>query len=95
MPFRLNEFRAKIQFMTSAETPRLVYKACLKTGTPSNTAYIQRAVAEALSRDLGIPLEDLLANLPPTRGSASTLFGMDRKPISMRISAANTVEEVR
>lgn len=96
MPFRLNEHRAKIQFLTSAEMPSLIYRACLETNTPSNTAYIQRAVAEALSRDLGIPLEDILANLPENKGMARTLFGDDRKPVrQVRIGPANTVESVR
>lgn len=81
MPFRLDEFRAKIQFMTSASMPHNVYKACLKTGTPSNTRYLQEAVCERLSRDLGIPLDDLLAELPPPRGMAAVLFGKDRKPV--------------
>lgn len=66
MPFRDTDIRGKIQFQTSAEMPYLVYQACLKTNTRSNTVYIQHAVAEALSRDLGIPLEELIANLPPT-----------------------------
>ena len=95
MPFRLNEFRAKIQFVTSAEMPSLIFKACTKTGTVSNTVYIQHAVAEALSRDLGIPLQDIVDRLPPPRGMASTLFGMDRKPKRMLPGPANTVEEVR
>ena len=32
MPFRLDEFRAKVQFVTSADMPALVYDACVKTG---------------------------------------------------------------
>lgn len=79
MPYRLNEFRAKIQFMTSARMPSLIYKACIRTGTASNTAYIQRAVCEAVARDLKMPLEELLAEQPPNRGSAAHLFGSDRK----------------
>lgn len=68
MPFRLDEFRSKIQFMSSARMPSLIYKASVATECPSNTVYIQRAVCGALSRDLGIPLEDLLAEQPPSRG---------------------------
>lgn len=81
MPFRLDEFRAKIQFVTSASMPNRIYKACLATGTVSNTRYIQEALCERLSRDLDIPVEDLLAELPPSRTSAATLFGTNRKPI--------------
>lgn len=88
MPFRLNEFRAKIQFLTSAEMPSLIYRACVTTGTPSNTRYVQVAVAERLSRDLDIPVEDLLAKLPPTR-DMNGLRGQHA------IGSANTVEEVR
>lgn len=74
MPYNLDEFKAKIQFVTSARTPSLIYKACVKTGTVSNTVYIQHAVAEALSRDLGIPLEELIAELPPNMTSAKRLL---------------------
>jgi hypothetical protein len=84
VPFRLDEFRAKIQFITSAEMPSLIYKACLETGKPSNTVYVQHAVCEALSRDLGIPLDDLLDNLPTPRGRSATLFGDDRQPRARR-----------
>lgn len=80
MPFRLDEHRAKIQFITSAEMPHMIYKACIKTGTPSNTRYVQEAVCEKLARDLGVPLEELLERLPPARGMAGVLFGGDRKP---------------
>lgn len=109
MPFRLNpekygEFRAKIQFVTFARMPRLIYQACLKTGTISNTVYIQRAVCEALARDLEIPLEDLLAECPRSRGPSAHLYDPDRKkrPVSLdftggvrRIGPGNTVEEVK
>jgi hypothetical protein len=94
MPHRLNERRAKVQFVTSARMPSDIYKACLATGTVSNTVYIQRAVCEALSRDLGIPLEELLAALPENRGSAVHLFDGSRKAVQ-RIGPACTVEEVR
>jgi hypothetical protein len=94
MPFRLTDERAKIQFLTSARMPNLIYRACVKTGTLSNTAYIQRAVCEALARDLDIPLADLLAELPPHRGNAATLFDGTRRAVH-RVGPANTVEEVR
>lgn len=80
LPFRLDEFRAKIQFVTSAETPALIYKAVCATGKSSNTEYIQHAVCEALSRDLGIPLNDLTSRLPASRGMARVPFGPDRRP---------------
>ena len=88
MPFRLNEHRAKVQFLTSAEMPSLIYKACVATGAPSNTRYVQVAVCEALARDLGIPLEDLLERLPATRD-------MNGLRSQRRIGSSNTVEEVR
>lgn len=43
-------------------------------GVVSNTVYCQHAIAEKLSRDLGIPLDDLLADLPEPRGPAKHLF---------------------
>lgn len=95
MPFRLDEHTAKIQFMTSARTPSLVYKACIVTGLPSNTAYIQRAVAEALSRDLKIPLQTLLDELPPLRGASTVLFGGTRKAVNHGPGPGNTVQQVK
>ena len=92
MPFRLGEFRAKIQFITSSEMPHLIYKACVATGTVSNTRYIQEAVCERLARDLDLPLERLLDRLPPPRGMAGVRLGPDRKPVPI---PARTVEEVR
>lgn len=74
MPMVVNETRGKIQFATSAEMPWLIYQACLVTGTYSNTAYCQRALAEALSRDLGVPVETILDRIPTNKGPARHLF---------------------
>lgn len=60
--------------------PAMIYEACVRTGTPSNTRYIQEALCEKLSRDLDVPLQDLIDRLPPTRTSASVLWGGDRRP---------------
>jgi hypothetical protein len=78
MPFRIEPYkfpgRTKIQFTTSARMPSDVYRACLLTGTVSNTVYIQHAIVEALSRDLGIPRDTLLGALPPPRGPSQHLY---------------------
>lgn len=112
MPFRLDPkkfpFRAKVQFTTSAEMPNMIYRACLATGKVSNTVYIQHAVAEALSRDLGIPLEEILDNLPAPRGPSAHVYDPDEGTMRrgksiledqtggfVRIGPANTVEDVR
>jgi hypothetical protein len=115
MPYRLDpaiygEFRAKAQFTTSASMPYRVYQACLATGVVSNTRYYQEAVCEKLSKDLGIPLEDLLAELPRSRGPAAHLYDPTEgtmcrngtRPITedhsggvVRTGPANTIEEVR
>lgn len=95
MPFRLDPrygFRAKIQFVTSAAMPNLIYRACLATGTVSNTVYIQRALVAALARDLDLDEADLLAGLPAPRSSAATLHN---RVLPVRIGPANTIEEVR
>jgi hypothetical protein len=92
MPFRLSELSAKIQFITSAQMPSMIYRACLATGTVSNTVYIQRALAEALARDLNIPVEDIMANLPAPRGPAAHLYEHDQP---VRIGPGNTIETVR
>lgn len=90
MPHRLNEFRAKIQFITSARTPSLIHRAVVDGHAISNTVYIQHAVCEALSRDLGIPLAELLDELPDPKGKALVPFGPDRRPIP---AAALTVSD--
>ena len=91
MPFRLDEFRAKIQFITSAAMPNQIYEACKKTGTVSNTRYVQEAVCARLAEDLGIPYADLIDALPPTRGNSATLKFRHHRAVG----PANTVEEVR
>lgn len=92
MPFRLNEHRAKIQFITSAAMPNRIYKACLKTDTVSNTRYIQEAVCAALSRDLDIPLDDLLAELPEPRSNAARMIERNGHKVPAQV---RPVEEVR
>lgn len=108
MPFKLDEFRAKLQFVTSRQMPTLIYEACKATGVVSGTVYCQHALCEALSRDLGIPIADLLAQLPAPRGPGKHLFDpadqkmVRPKPITedhtggtVRIGPANTHEEVQ
>lgn len=73
MPFRLDDFRAKIQFITYAAMPSQIFRAAKATGKVSNTQYIQHAVCEALARDLGLDLQDLLDTLPPPKGRAAFL----------------------
>jgi hypothetical protein len=74
VPFRLdNGRRAKVQFVTFARMPSLIYKAAKAQGTVSNTRYIQEAVCEKLARDLDLDLDGLLNELPPPRGAASVL----------------------
>lgn len=88
MPYRLNEFRAKIQFIAPAAFPNMIYRACVNTDTVSNTRYIQEAVAKRLSEDLGIPYDDLLDMLPEPRGKAMVRWHGQVRP-------SQTVEEVR
>ena len=90
MPHRLNEWRAKIQFITFAAMPSMIHEACVKTGTVSQTRYVQEAVCEKLARDLGQPVENLLARLPEPRGKAAALL-----PAPVRVGPANTSEVVR
>lgn len=73
MPFRLNANRAKVAFVTSARMPSLIYRAAAATGKPSNTVYIQHALAEAIARDLGINVEEILNELPEPRAQAAVL----------------------
>jgi len=110
MPFRLEPQgfpgRAKIQFTTYAAMPHQIYQACLATGVISNTVYCQRALVEALARDLKIPLDSLLAELPTPRGPSGHLYdpaeGTMRRDVTMiqnggvlLVGPANTDENVR
>lgn len=97
MPFRLDDFRAKIQFVTSAAMPHMIYRACKATNTVSATVYCQRAIAEALARDLNMDVQVILDGLPTPRGPSGHLFdpdnhGMARYPV--RIGPGNTVEDI-
>lgn len=101
MPFRTDPIkfpgRTKIQFITSAAMPHLIYQACKKTNTVSNTVYCQRALAEALARDLNLDLDQVLADLPMPRGSAKHLFNPDMhtmRRVPHRIGPGNTVEDI-
>jgi hypothetical protein len=100
MPFRLDEFRAKVQFTTNAEMPMQVYEACLVTGCPSNTVYYQLATCAALARDLHLDFDTLVAALPAPRGPSGHLFdpNVEVHPMSRwgsPIAAAVPIEEVR
>lgn len=75
MPHRLNEFRAKIQFVSYAAMPSQIRKAAKERDLPSSTRYIQLALCRALARDLDLDYDALVEALPPPRGPASTLFG--------------------
>ena len=66
--------RATVRFITSAAMPNLIYRACVKTGVVSNTVYCQHALAEAIARDLEMPIDVLLAALPAPRGPAGHLY---------------------
>jgi hypothetical protein len=91
MPHRLDEFRAKIQFVTNAEMPSDIYEACKRTGIVSQTRYCQEAVAKQLSQDLDIPLDDLLARLPECRTNAKTMLSSRVAP---RVGPSGSFEEV-
>lgn len=89
MPFRLNEFRGKVQFVTSAEMPSLIFKACKVTNTRSNTVYCQRAVARALATDLGLDYDELIAKMPPSRTTNTDFTG------HRQVGPGNTYESVK
>lgn len=70
MPFRLNDRRAKIQFLTSASMPMHIFDAREKRGIRSQTRYIQLAVCRQLAEDLGLDYDELVAELPEWRRSS-------------------------
>lgn len=92
MPFRLGDFRAKVQFVTFAQMPSMVYRACVETRTVSLTRYYQEAVCEKLARDGIETIDVLLARLPEPRGKAKTLL---EPPGGPHIGPANTTETVK
>lgn len=91
MPFRLApEYpvpRVKMQFVSSAEMPYLIYRARLATGYDSATKYIQHRLCAAIAADLDLDYDTLLSRLPPGRKNDLT------RPIPLR--HGNTDEEVR
>jgi hypothetical protein len=105
-PETYGEFRAKVQFTTAAWMPYRIFQACKKTGILSQTVYCQRAVCEALARDLGMDLDELLQALPRSRNkprlvnpmkpeakrNAILLEGLARGP--QYVGMGNTDEEV-
>lgn len=91
----LGDGATKIQFATSDEMPHLIYRACLRTGTRSNTIYLQLAVCEALARDLDLPYDDLVAHLPPARGRSTNLIPDHRPSRADRMRERHVIEEVR
>jgi hypothetical protein len=84
MPFRLDEFKAKIQFVAPANFPVLINRACIEQDVTSQTRYIQLALCRQLAEDLDMDEADLIRSLPPTQGRATNLFGSDRRAISRR-----------
>lgn len=106
---QLDESKTRIQFITSAEMPYLIYQACLKTGHPSMTVYCQHAIIDALARDLDLPVDEMVAKLPTNRSRNKHLHHPDdpnarrRVPVHLdptgggvvRLSSANTSESVK
>lgn len=84
MPFRLDEFKAKIQFVAPTNFPVLINRAAEHKDIPSQTRYIQLALCHALAEDLGLDEGELIRSLPPTRGPASALFDGNRRAISRK-----------
>lgn len=101
MPFLgYNDLYTCIQFRCNTDMPNMIYRACLATGLPSQTVYIQRAVVAALARDLDLPEEDLIDLLPTPKTVAKSLFVPSeyraaniRSKNPARIGSANTIEE--
>lgn len=81
MPFRLDEFKAKFQFVAPANFPVLVNRAAEKKGIPSQTRYLQLALCRQLAEDLDMDEGELIRSLPPTRGPASVLFDGNRRAV--------------
>lgn len=96
MPFRDPEGnRTTIKIATFARMPSLIYEACLSTGTPSNTRYIQEALCMRLAKDHGIPYDSLLAQLPPTRSNSAALFDGNRAHVNRTYIGSKNIEEVK
>lgn len=46
----------------------MVYRGCQASGILSTTRYCQEAICEKLAKDLGLDLQELLDDLPTSRG---------------------------
>jgi hypothetical protein len=84
MPFRLDEFKAKIQFIVPNNFPVLINRAAEEGNIPSQTRYIQLALCRQLAEDLGLNEDELIRSLPPTRTHASVLFDGNRRAVSRK-----------
>lgn len=91
--YKGDEYKGKIQFVTSAEMPYLIYRACVEKGFRSITAYCQHAVIDALVRDLGLDRDTLVSRLPVPRTSTMSLMDPSH-PNSQRIQGG-VIQEVK
>lgn len=89
MPYRGGPGRSRIAVMVGAKCPSLIYKAAEKTGKVSGQAYLQKVIAEALARDLDLPVGPILDAMPPNRGTGSRLRA------HRHVGPTNTIEEVK
>lgn len=78
MPYRLNDLRAKMQFIVPNNFPSLVRQATEETGQPSMTRYMQLALCRQLAEDLNLDEAELIRSLPATVGKGAPLFGGER-----------------
>ena len=65
MPFRVNDERTTVHVMVPAEWPSAIYDACGDLDIPSNTRFIQEAIAWKLAVD-DREYADLIARLDAT-----------------------------
>lgn len=71
--------QSMVQFAASTRMPALIRKAATSAGECSSSAWLRKVMAEAVARELGMDVDELVAQQPQCRCSVTTLFGESRQ----------------
>lgn len=75
MPYYLYDHLTLVQFRAHNRWKPWIRKAANKNGDPSSEAWLHRVVAEALHRELGLDMEDILKDRPIRKGERPPFNG--------------------
>lgn len=85
MPWRHSPEKHLVQFFVGVRIPFHVRQARQKRGLESDSAYYRDLIADGLSRDLGIPREEVLSWMPK---------GWRQNPGAVKIDTGESVNQV-